>query len=97
MTSVLQSTANTAGTNIIITEVLYDAPNSDATEEWIELYNPTSSAIDVTGWSVSDNAGTFTISGVIAANGYLVIARDANAFSALYGYAPDISGSNLAL
>ncbi len=89
--------ANPAGTNVIITEVLYDAPNSDATEEWVELFNPTASAINLAGWSLSDNAGTFSLSGSIAAGGYVVIARDAAAFQSLYGFAPDISGSNLAL
>ncbi|RMG37298.1 MAG: hypothetical protein D6732_06945, partial [Methanobacteriota archaeon] len=89
--------ANPSGTNIIITEVLYDAPNSDATEEWVELFNPTGSSISLSGWTLSDNVGTFSLSGSIAAGGFVVIARDAAAFQALYGFSPDISGSNLAL
>ncbi len=99
LTSVLQISldANPSGTNVIITEVLYDAPNSDATEEWVELFNPTGSAISLSGWTLSDNVGTFGLSGSIPAGGFIVIARDSAAFQALYGFAPDISGSNLAL
>ncbi|MCG3224835.1 MAG: hypothetical protein H7647_10235, partial [Candidatus Heimdallarchaeota archaeon] len=28
-----------SGDDIIVTEILYDAPNSDTTEEWFELFN----------------------------------------------------------
>ncbi len=90
--------ANVSGTNVIISEVLYDAPNSDSTEEWIELYNPTSSTIDLTGWTISDNAGTFTLSGSIPANGFITIARDSAGFQGLYSFAPTlVMGSALAL
>ena len=92
------SLANTAGTNVIISEVLYDAPNSDATEEWIELYNPTTSAISLNGWTVSDNAGSFTLSGSIPAQGFITIARDSAAFQALYSITPTlVMGNALAL
>ncbi|MCE7748433.1 MAG: lamin tail domain-containing protein, partial [Candidatus Heimdallarchaeota archaeon] len=75
-----------AGDNILITEVLYDAPTSDATEEWIELFNPTTSPIDLTGWTIEDNYDSFVLSGIIPAKSYYVFARDGTAFNALYGY-----------
>lgn len=89
--------ANVDGTNIIITEVLYDAPNSDATEEWIELYNPTDTAISIDGWYINDNYDSYSLSGTIDAHGYMVLARDANAFYNLYGFYPDDSSLSLAL
>ncbi len=92
------SSSNTTGTNIIITEVLYDTPGTDSVEEWIELYNPTGNAISLSGWTISDNAGTFTLSGSIAPFGFLVLARDSAGFNALYGFNPDIvMGSAIAL
>lgn len=46
-------------------------------EDWIELYNTTGAAIDLTGWYLSDrqtNPTKWQIpSGTIAANGYLVV------------------------
>jgi hypothetical protein len=85
------------GSNIIITEVLYDAPNSDTTEEWVELFNPLATSISLAGWTLEDNTGTFSLSGSIAAGGFYVIAKSSSAFQALYGFTPDLAGSTLAL
>ncbi|MFH1181987.1 MAG: lamin tail domain-containing protein [Candidatus Woesearchaeota archaeon] len=41
-----------AAENVIITQVLYD-PAAETGSEAVELYNPTSSAIDIGGWLVS--------------------------------------------
>ncbi|MFX0091700.1 MAG: lamin tail domain-containing protein [Candidatus Hodarchaeota archaeon] len=90
--------ANPSSTNIIITEVLYDTPGTDSVEEWVELYNPTGSTVDLAGWTLTDNVGTYTISsGTIPASGYYVIARDSAGFNALYGFDPDLSGMSLYL
>jgi hypothetical protein len=41
--------------HIVISEVLYDPSGStDAGREWVELHNPTGSAIDISGWSLGD-------------------------------------------
>lgn len=46
-------------------------------EDWVELYNTTGAAIDLTGWYLSDKQGNPTKwqipSGTIPANGYLVV------------------------
>ncbi|MHA1910628.1 MAG: lamin tail domain-containing protein [Candidatus Kariarchaeaceae archaeon] len=97
ISTIFVSTGAPDGTNILITEVLYDTPGTDSIEEWVELYNPTDSSINLAGWSISDNIGSFSISGTIGANDYLVIAADTTGFNALYGFNPDISGMTLAL
>jgi hypothetical protein len=43
-----------AHSNILISEVLYDAPNNDTTEEFVELYNDTCSAVSLSGYSLAD-------------------------------------------
>ncbi|MCY3414977.1 MAG: lamin tail domain-containing protein [Candidatus Heimdallarchaeota archaeon] len=88
--------ADVPGT-IIITEVLYDAPNNDDTEEWIEIFNPLTVDISLTGWTLNDNVGSFELSGTIISGGYLIIAKDISAFNSLYDIDPDIPGLNLAL
>jgi phosphatidylserine/phosphatidylglycerophosphate/cardiolipin synthase-like enzyme len=46
-----------AADHVVISEVLYDPYGSiDTGKEWIELYNPTSSAIDISDWSLGDAA-----------------------------------------
>ncbi len=83
-----------SGNNIIITEVLYDAPTSggDPDEEWFELFNPTDSAVDLTDWTIEDNYASFILSGIIPAWGYFVVASDTAAFNSLYGFDPDLEG-----
>lgn len=47
------------GSNILITEIMSDAVQSgvDSEFEWIELYNPTNTTIDINGWEIVDGAG----------------------------------------
>ncbi|MEP7217739.1 MAG: lamin tail domain-containing protein, partial [Bacteroidota bacterium] len=46
--------------------------------EWVELYNPSSAAVDLSGWSIIDASGGKggIAAGSIGAFGYVVIARD---------------------
>ncbi len=64
---------------IVINEVELKPPGDDGfstTMEWVELYNPTSSSVDLSGWTLSTTGGTkthtFTLSGTIRANDYYV-------------------------
>jgi Tfp pilus assembly protein PilV len=50
-------------------------------DDWVELYNPSVSDIDLTGWSIQKvtSGGTVTrtdLSGVVPAGGYFLIVRD---------------------
>ena len=92
-------------THVVINEVYYDV-KSGYTEpqcEWIELYNPTSSEVDISGWILSDNPNldtgryegywVFPSGTKIAAGGYILIVHDATykgQFSSLFpGVTPD--------
>lgn len=57
------------GNHILIYEVFYDLANdgSDGSEvgganEWVELYNPTNSAVDLANWKIGDGASNDVIS-----------------------------------
>jgi cardiolipin synthase len=41
-------------TSLVINEVMYHPAESESTNEWIELYNPTASAININGWTIAD-------------------------------------------
>lgn len=43
---------------ILISEALFDAAGSDAGKEFIELYNPTDQAVDLTGWAIQHTSAS---------------------------------------
>ncbi|MCF6277042.1 MAG: lamin tail domain-containing protein [Candidatus Magasanikbacteria bacterium] len=47
-------------------------PNPNEDEEWVELYNLTTSTVDLTDWFLKDNTGTFPLNGDITALGFFV-------------------------
>jgi serine protease AprX len=82
-----------------ISQVAYDTPGIDADEEWIELFNPTGSAIDVGGFRLADNGGTYTLppNTIVPAGQHFSIARTAAGFMALFDRAPGLGGMTLSL
>ncbi|HRI05805.1 MAG TPA: lamin tail domain-containing protein [Candidatus Dojkabacteria bacterium] len=48
-----------ASSSIIINEILYDPVGTDSGYEWIELYNPLSTSITLTGWKIQVAGTTF--------------------------------------
>ena len=68
--------------DIVVTEFMNDSDQvSDTVGEWIELYNTTSSDIDLNGWSLKDDGSNdypFSESLIVPANSYFVIGRGPN-------------------
>lgn len=86
-----------AQAKLMITEVLYDAPNNDSTEEFVEIYNDGCSAVSLSGYSLADNGGSFNLTGSIGAGSYFVVAKNSAALQSLTGKAANQSGLTLAL
>ena len=67
----LPATANTSGSGLVISQVYGAGNNSGASlqNDYIELFNPTTSTISVTGWSVQYTSanGTGNFSGAVTA------------------------------
>ena len=61
---------------LIINEVAWMGTATDHDDEWIELWNPGSAKVDLTGWKIRTSDGTveITLSGEIAAGGFYIIA-----------------------
>jgi hypothetical protein len=78
--------------HVLISEVMYDSP-SDPAAEWVELYNPTGSPVDLTGWRLYDNVAAyyFPDNTIIGPGEYLTLADNfQDAFFDIYGCHPDL-------
>lgn len=88
--------------DIVITEFMANpAAVADASGEWFELYNTTSSAIDINAWQVKDNGSdNFTINNsgplVIQPGAFLVLANNPTTASN-GGITPDYAYSGFGL
>ncbi|HWB01726.1 MAG TPA: lamin tail domain-containing protein [Verrucomicrobiales bacterium] len=85
-TSATPGTSNVVAVNsdIVINEIFYHAIN-DGPEQWLELYNKGAAAVDISGWKFSDGVTwQFPAATSIPAGGYLVVAWDPAAFTALH-------------
>lgn len=86
-------------TAVKVSEVYYDTIGDDNVEEYVELFNPSASAVDVSAWTLSDNGGTYTLplGTTIPATGFITVARNAAGFNALFGKQASVSGMTLSL
>ncbi len=92
-------TTNTPGTNnsailigdIVINELMYDPISGNDDDQYIELYNKGTNTINLAGWQFTTGV-TFTFPSVtLAANGYLVVARNLTNLFAKY---PNLNNGN---
>jgi hypothetical protein len=60
--------------DVLINEFFIN-PSGDG-DEWYELLNTTSNDINLEGWSLSRNSGPISLSGIIPANGILVVSAN---------------------
>ena len=64
--------------DVVINEIMYDPISGEEDDEYVELYNQGSGAMDVGGWRFVDGIDfVIPANTVIAAQGYLVVARNA--------------------
>lgn len=62
--------------DVVINEVAWAGTAANSADEWIELYNATTRAIDLTGWTLSDGGDiNIALSGVIPPGGFYLLER----------------------
>ncbi|MFC2130184.1 CotH kinase family protein [Bacteroidota bacterium] len=75
---------NMANNDIVINEINYNSSESHDTEDWIELYNPTSTNVDLSYWVFCDENDThkfyFPEETQIKPFGFIILCRDLNKF-----------------
>jgi hypothetical protein len=77
---------------IVINELMYSPITRDDNDQYIELYNSGSSAVDLTGWTLSGGIGfTIPTGTTLAPNSYLVIANNAASLMPRY---PNLNTNN---
>ncbi|MEL6651917.1 MAG: lamin tail domain-containing protein, partial [Bacteroidota bacterium] len=64
-------------TGIVINEIAYNSPAGYDAGNWLELYNPAVSSVDLSGWELheADSGYVFPPGTIIPAQGYLLIAE----------------------
>jgi hypothetical protein len=82
--------------NIVINEINYKSSDDFNSNDWIELYNPNSYAVDISNWIFSDdndaNVYEFPENTIIQQESYLVIVKDIDDFSASFSEISDYVG-----
>lgn len=69
--------------DLVITEIMVnpETPIDDNEGEWIEIYNPTGSDIDIEGYTLSDGGGSHIIDNgsplLVPAGGYITVGKSA--------------------
>jgi len=68
---------NIVRANVIINEIAWMGTLASANDEWIELFNDGSDAVDLSGWSLAADDGepSITLSGTIDAGGFFLLER----------------------
>lgn len=66
-----------ANASVVINEIAWMGTVTSESDEWIELHNNGTDAVDLTGWHIVADDGTpsVTLTGSIAANGYFLLER----------------------
>lgn len=89
-TAVFESTDQMCN-NVVINEINYNSARDFDAKDWIELYNTTAAAINISGWKISgentDNAFKIPVGTIIPPYGYLVVCANRNK---LVGLNPDL-------
>ena len=62
---------------MVINELMYDPISGNDDDQYIELYNRSTNAINLAGWQLAGGVTfTFPTNVVLATNGYMVVARN---------------------
>jgi hypothetical protein len=71
--------------DVIFNEIMYHPLSGDDLDEYIELYNRGSSAVDLSSWFLEGVDRAFPQGSSISAGAYLVVARDPSRIQTRYG------------
>jgi len=79
---------------IVINEINYNSDTLTSPGNWVELHNPNTTAVDVSGWRFYDEDSLFVIppGTIMAPDDYLVLVEDDVRFTAAYPLVSNFTG-----
>ncbi len=79
------ATANTPRrpAEVVLNEIMYHPISEDNNDEYIELFNPGTNAVDLAGWKLGGGVA-YTFAETIAAKGFLIVPHSRNKLAQLY-------------
>ncbi|MFC1538218.1 CotH kinase family protein, partial [Candidatus Latescibacterota bacterium] len=87
---------STAKNTVVINEINFHSSPLFDPDDWVELYNAYDIPIDVSGWILKDinDENNFSITDgiTIPAGGYFVLARNTDAFGAVFPWIDNVAG-----
>ncbi len=98
-----RTAASAPSANVVISE--YGAMSFSTNDEFVELYNPTAAAVDISGWSLQRRTAGGTAScwatlpagSMIAAGGFFLVGGAGYTAASYGGVAPDYAGTGTTL
>ncbi len=62
---------------IVLNEIMYSPISGNSSEQYVELYNRSTASVNLKGWRLADGISyNFTTDTILAAGGYLVVAKN---------------------
>ena len=93
--------SNETNIPIVINEINYRSIDTLDTDDWIELYNPNTSAINISNWKIKDQDDThifnIPVGTQIQGEDYLVIVKNVNNFTSIFPNTPCLGELNFGL
>jgi hypothetical protein len=78
-------TASAADTDVVISEIMFDPISGLDGDEFLEIANPGTTSVDLSGWTFSKGITlTLPAGSTIAAGGYFVVSPDAARYASTY-------------
>lgn len=78
---------------IVVNEIMYHPPGDRDDLQFIELFNRSSTAVDLSGWKFTQGIEfTFPRGFILSSQGYTVLCRNLRAFQAFYGHEVPVAG-----
>jgi len=78
---------STSTQSIVINEINYNSPDGQESGDWVELYNPNGSTVNISGWYFEDEGGSFfgiPAGTTLSPGEYLVLVEDEDQFNAIH-------------